>query len=219
MRYKFLSGYHLLFWIGLIGIIIFIFLYTAPIKNILYLEFLLLPITLFILGFVSKYDKKIWKKAVIYFIIGLFWELLTEAMWTYASNFLLMFCIYKDIPLAMLFYWISVFSLAFFSFSYLIKKLRVNGLLAQIITIFSVFLAAESIGFNVLGLWDYNFNSIFFIPPYFLPPHIFIGYLVFGNLFLIFMRKKLYNPHYFINFISKLAENPFKMIEDVMKGD
>jgi len=219
MRYKFLSDYHLLFWIGLIGIIIFIFLYTTPIRNILYLEFLLLPITLFILGFISKYDKEIWKRSVIYFMIGLFWELLTEANWTYANRFLPMFYIYKDIPVAILFYWISVFSLAFFSFSYLIKKLRVNGLLAQIITIFSVFLVAESIGFNVLRIWNYNFNSIFLIPPYFLPPHIFIGYLFFGNLFLIFMRKKLYNPRYFINFISRLAENPFRIIEDVMKGD
>ena len=219
MRYKFLNDYHPLFWIGLIGIIIFIFLYIMPIRSSLYLEYLFLSITFSVLGFVSKYDKKIWKKSVIYLIIGLFWELLTEANWTYASNFFPMFYIYKDIPLAMLFYWISVFSLAFFSFSYLIKKLRVNGLLAQIITIFSVFLIAESIGFNVLELWNYNFNSIFLIPPYFLPPHIFIGYLTFGNLFLIFMKKKLYYPHYFIKFISRLAENPFKMIEDMLKND
>jgi len=217
MRYKFLSDYHPLFWTGLIGIIIFIFLYTTPIRNILYLEFLLLPITLFILGFISKYDKEIWKRSVIYFMIGLFWELLTEANWTYANRFLPMFYIYKDIPVAMLFYWISVFSLAFFSFSCSTK--RVNRFSAQIITIFSVFLIAESIGFNVLRIWNYNFNSIFLIPPYFLPPHIFIGYLFFGNLFLIFMRKKLYNPRYFINFISRLAENPFRIIEDVMKGD
>ena len=216
---KILNDYHPIFWIGVVGIIVFIFLYITPIRSSLYLEYLFLSITFSVLGFVSKYDKKIWKKAVIYFIIGLFWELLTEANWTYAGNFLLVFYIYKDIPVAMLFYWIPVFSLAFFSFSYLIKKLRVNGLLAQIITISSVFLVAESIGFNVLGLWNYNFNSIFLIPPYFLPPHIFIGYLVFGNLFLIFMRKKLYNPHYFMNFISRLAENPFRIIEDVMKGD
>lgn len=216
---KILNGYHTVFWIGIAGIILFIFLYVTPIRSALYLEFLFLAITFSVLGFIYKYDKKIWKKSVIYFTIGLFWEILTQASWTYTNNFLPMLYIYKDIPVAMLFYWIPVFSLAFFSLSYLIKKLRVNGLLAQIITIFSVFLVAESIGYNVLGLWNYNFNSIFLIPPYFLPPHIFIGYLFFGNLFLIFMRKKLYDPHCFINFISRLAENPFKIIEDMLKGD
>lgn len=215
MKYKFLSGHRPPFWIGLIGIMVFIFLHVTLVRSVLYLEFLSLPITFSVLGFISKYDKKIWKKAVIYFIIGLSWEILTGANWTYANSFLPMIYVYKDVPMTMLFYWVSVFSFASFSFSFFTKKLRINGLLAQIITIFSVFLVAESIGFNVLKIWNYNFNPIFLMPPYFLPPHIFIGYLIFGNLFLISMRKKLYNSRYLRNFILELIENPLRVIKDL----
>jgi len=175
MKHKFLSSYHSVFWIGLIGVITFVFLYTTPIRSALFLEFLFLPITLCVLGFTFKYDKKIWKKAVIYFLIGLSWEISTEANWIYANNFLPMLYFYKEIPIAMLFYWVSIFSLTFFSFRYLTKKLRIDGLLAHIITIFGTLLVAESIGFNVLKMWNYNFNPLFFIPPYFLPIHIIIG--------------------------------------------
>ena len=218
MKYKFLSRYHLSFWIGLLGIIAFVLLYAMPIRSVLYLEFLFLPITLFVLGFISKYDTKIWEKAVVYLIIGLSWEILTEVNWTYANNLLPMFYIYKDIPLAMLFYWISVFSLAFFSFSYIVKKAKVNRLFAQTTTIFGVFLVTESIGFNILGIWNYNFNPIFLIPPYLLPPHIFIGYLIFGNLFLISMHEELYKFRCLANFVSELIENPSKIMKRLI-GD
>lgn len=219
MKHRFLSGYHPVFWIGLIGVITFVFLYTTFIKSALYLEFLFLPITLSVLGFIFKYDKEIWKKTVIYFMIGLCWEILTEVNWTYVNNSLPMLYLYKNIPIAMLFYWVSIFSLAFFSFNYLTKKVRINGLSAQIITIFGVFLVAELIGFNVLKMWNYNFDPLFFVPPYFLPVYIIIGYLVFGNLFLIFMKKELYTPRYLINFILELAENPSKTIEYLLKSD
>ena len=218
MKYKFLSRYHLSFWIGLLGIIAFVLLYAMPIRSVLYLEFLFLPITLFVLGFISKYDTKIWEKAVVYLIIGLSWEILTEVNWTYANNLLPMFYIYKDIPLAMLFYWISVFSLAFFSFSYIVKKAKVNRLFAQTTTIFSVFLVTESIGFNILGIWNYNFNPIFLIPPYLLPPYIFIGYLIFGNLFLISMHEELYKFRCLANFVSELTETPSKIMKRLI-GD
>ena len=218
MKYKFLSGYHHLFWVGLAGIIAFVLLYVTSIRSVLYLEFLFLPITLFVLGFISKYDTKIWEKAVVYLIIGLSWEILTEVNWTYANNLLPMFYIYKDIPLAMLFYWISVFSLAFFSFSYIVKKAKVNRLFAQTTTIFSVFLVTESIGFNILGIWNYNFNPIFLIPPYLLPPYIFIGYLIFGNLFLISMHEELYKFRCLANFVSELIENPSKIMKRLI-GD
>ena len=218
MKYKFLSRYHLSFWIGLLGIIAFVLLYVTSIRSVLYLEFLFLPITLFVLGFISKYDTKIWEKAVVYLIIGLSWEILTEVNWTYANNLLPMFYIYKDIPLAMLFYWISVFSLAFFSFSYIVKKAKVNRLFAQTTTIFSVFLVTESIGFNILGIWNYNFNPIFLIPPYLLPPYIFIGYLIFGNLFLISMHEELYKFRCLANFVSELTENPSKIMKRLIGG-
>lgn len=219
MKHRFLSSYHPVFWMGLIGVITFVFLYTTSIKSALYLEFLFLPMTLSVLGFTSKYDKKIWEKTIIYFVIGLSWEILTEANWIYTNSFLPMLYFYKDIPIAMLFYWVSIFSLAFFSSNYLTKKLRINGLLAQIITIFGVLLAAESIGFNVLRMWNYNFNPLLFVPPYFLPVHIIIGYLVLGNLFLIFMKKELYTPRYLITFILETAENPSKTIRHLLKSD
>ena len=219
MKHKFLSSYHPVFWIGLIGAITFVFLYTTSIKSALCLEFLFLPITLSVLGFTFKYDKEIWKKAVIYFIIGLSWEIVTEANWIYTDNFLPMLYFYEDIPIAMLFYWVSIFSLAFFSFNYLTKRVRINGLLAQIIAIFGVFLVAESIGFNVLRTWNYNFDSLLFVPPYSLPVHIIIWYLVFGNVFLIFMKKELYKPRYLISFILKLAGNPSKTIRRLSKSE
>ena len=218
MKYDFLSGYHPFFWIGLTGVITFVLLYAMPVRSVLYLEFLFLPITLFVLGFISKYDKKIWKKAAIYLVIGSSWEILTEVNWAYANNFLPMFYIYKDIPVAMLFYWIPVFSLAFFSFSYIAEKVKVNRLFVQITTIFSVFLVAESIGFNILGIWNYNFNPVLLIPPYFLPPHIFIGYLIFGNLFLIFMHEELYKFRCLTNFVSELTENPSKIMGRLIGG-
>ena len=219
MKHEFLSSYHPVFWMGLMGVITFVFLYTTPIRSALYLEFLFLPITLSIVGFTSKYDKKIWEKAIIYFMIGLSWELLTETNWTYTNNFLPMLYFYRDIPIAMLLYWVSIFSLAFFSFYYLTKKLRINALLAQIITIFGVLLVAESIGFNVLRMWNYNFDSLYFVPLYFLPVHMIIGYLVFGNLFLIFMKKELYKPRYLINFILETAENPSKTTRHLLESD
>ena len=219
MKHEFLSSYHPVFWIGLMEVIIFVFLYTTSIKSALCLEFLFLPIMVSVLGFAFKYDKEIWKKAVIYFIIGLFWEILTEANWIYTDNFLPMLFFYKDIPIAMLFYWVSIFSLTFFSFDYLTKKIEINGLLAQNVTIFGVLLVAESIGFNVLRTWNYNFNPLFFVLPYFLPAQIIIGYLFFGNLFLIFMKKELYKPRYLINFILELAGNPSKTIGHSSKSE
>lgn len=219
MKHKFLSSYHPVFWMGLIGVITFAFLYTTSIKSALYLEFLFLPMTLSVLGFIFKYDKKIWEKAVIYFMIGLSWEILTEANWIYTDNFLPMLYFYKDIPIAMLLYWVSAFSLTFFSFNYLTKKVRINGLLAQNITIFGVLVVAESIGFNVLRTWNYNFDPLLFVPPYFLPVHIIMGYLVFGNIFLIFMKKELYKPRYLITFILELAENPSKTIGYLLRSN
>ena len=86
MKHK--SSYHPIFWIGLIGGIAFVILYTTRTISVLYLESLFLLITFSILGFTFKYDKKILKKAVIYFNIGLYWEISTEANWIYENNLL-----------------------------------------------------------------------------------------------------------------------------------
>jgi len=94
----------------------------------------------------------------------------------------------------------------------MVEKAKVNRLFAQITTIFSVFLVTESIGFNILGIWDYNFNPVFLIPPYFLPPHIFIGYLIFGSLFLVFIYEELYKFRCLANFASELTETPSKIM-------
>jgi len=187
------AGIPPIFVVGLVGVavylIVFLFFYATPVRSFLYLEFLFLPSMLVILGFVSKYDKGIFRKAALYFMIGLFWELLTESNWAYADKLVPMIYFYKDIPLAMLFYWVSTFSLGFLSYSRITRKFRINMLASQIITIFTVFLVAESIGFNVLRIWAYNLDYTFLIPPFFLPPQIYVGYLIFGNLFLIFMHK------------------------------
>lgn len=206
--YQNFREYDPVFMMGLVGTMIYLacslfsYAYMTPV-DIPYLEFLFLPLTLLILGFVSRYDKKIYKKAIIYFVIGLLWEVLTEANWTYSTGIVPMMYLYKDVPIAMLFYWVSVFSLAFFFFSQLTKKFKVSRLLAQMITLFTVFLVAESVGFTILGIWNYNFDHIFLIPPYFLPPHIFVGYLTFGNLFLICMHEKLYKYRNWVKFFSK----------------
>ncbi|MCK4492362.1 MAG: hypothetical protein KAU03_07035 [Candidatus Altiarchaeales archaeon] len=206
--YQNLREYDPVLMIGLVGTMIYLacflfsYAYTTPV-GIPYLEFLFLPLTLLILGLVSRYDKKIYKKAVIYFVIGLLWEVLTEANWTYATGLMPMIYFYNDVPIAMLFYWVSVFSLAFFFFSQLTKKFKVSRLLAQMIILFMVFLVAESVGFHILGIWNYNFAHISLIPPYFLPPHIFVGYLTFGNLFLVCMHEKLYKYRNCAGVLSK----------------
>ena len=223
MEYKSLKGYlrdyHPIFWAGLIGIGIFAFLYTTSVRNVLYLEFLLLPITLSVLGFIFKYDRKIWKKAAVYFATGLSWEVLTEAYWTYGGRSLSLLYFYKDIPIAMLLYWMSIFSLAFFLFSHVNRRMKVNKPLAQILTVFGVFLTAEAVGFNVFRVWDYNFNPIFLIPVYSLPLHILVAYLILGNMFLISMREKLYKPQNVINLVPELARNPSKTVRRLVGMD
>lgn len=117
-------------------------------------------------------------------LIGFFWEYSTEALWTYH----LQVNVYKDIPLAILFGWGVMFTLAVFvSEKMFILFFRMKDtirhdlrvFITDVIAAFLVGLPIEKFGL-VTGLWDYNYGILNWSPardPVFhMPYEVLVGY-------------------------------------------
>jgi hypothetical protein len=115
--------------VSLIGIVVYV-VYSI-FESIPYIEYLFLCTMLLTLRLTAKRDKMA-EQAIIFFIIGLLWEVCTEPCWTYRTDPFPMIFLYKDVPVAMLFYWVSVFSIASSLFSQIMKKFNLNKLFAHI---------------------------------------------------------------------------------------
>jgi|GEM_PF-999426 len=137
-------------------------------------------------------------------LIGVFWEYSTEALWSYH----MMVNIYKDIPLAIIFGWGVMFSLAVFVSEKLYILLfhakqedehDLRVFITDVIAAFIVGLPIEKFGL-VCGLWDYHYEILNWSPardPIFrMPYEVLVGYallMMIAPTFVRFWHEKFKN--------------------------